>query len=68
MNKRIKEEIEENPILEEGKEESASEDTADEFADPNDAATGDDATSSVQDYYDWDEFRDDDIPDYKTYA
>jgi RNA polymerase sigma-54 factor len=24
--------------------------------------------TSVQDYYDWDEFRDDDIPDYKTYA
>jgi RNA polymerase sigma-54 factor len=68
LEQRIKEEIEENPILEEGKEESASEDTADEFADPNDAANGDDATASVQDYYDWDEFRDDDIPDYKTYA
>ena len=68
LEQRIKEEIEENPILEEGKEESTSEDTADEFTDPDDASGGDDSTSSVQDYYDWDEFRDDDIPDYKTYA
>ncbi|WAC12295.1 RNA polymerase factor sigma-54 [Dyadobacter pollutisoli] len=67
LEQRIKEELEENPILEEGKEENASEDTADEFQDPADAAgSGDD--TSVQDYYDWDEFRDDDIPDYKTYA
>lgn len=68
LEQRIKEEIEENPILEEGKEESTTEDTTDEFADPDDTSGGDEATSSVQDYYDWDEFRDDDIPDYKTYA
>ncbi|WP_149242471.1 RNA polymerase factor sigma-54 [Dyadobacter sp. 32] len=68
LEQRIKEEIEENPILEEGKEESTTEDTTDEFTDPDDVAGGDDATSSVQDYYDWDEFRDDDVPDYKTYA
>jgi len=68
LEQRIKEEIEENPILEEGKEESTTEDTTDEFADPDDTSGGDDATTSVQDYYDWDEFRDDDIPDYKTYA
>lgn len=67
LEQRIKEELEENPILEEGKEDNASEDTADEFQDPADAAGGGD-DSSVQDYYDWDEFRDDDIPDYKTYA
>jgi RNA polymerase sigma-54 factor len=67
LEQRIKEELEENPILEEGKEENASEDTADEFQDPADAA-GPGEDTSVQDYYDWDEFRDDDIPDYKTYA
>ncbi|TLU99199.1 RNA polymerase factor sigma-54 [Dyadobacter luticola] len=67
LEQRIKEEIEENPILEEGKEESTTEDNADEFQDSDDSASlGED--SSVQDYYDWDEFRDDDIPDYKTYA
>jgi RNA polymerase sigma-54 factor len=67
LEQRIKEEIEENPILEEGKEDSASEDTPEDFADADDPAGGDDG-GSVQDYYDWDEFRDDDIPDYKTYA
>lgn len=66
LEQRIKEELEENPILEEGKEDNASEDTVDEFQDPADTGTGEDNT--MQDYYDWDEFRDDDIPDYKTYA
>jgi RNA polymerase sigma-54 factor len=68
LEQRIKEEIEENPILEEGKEESTNEDTTDEFADVEDTVGGEEAPLSVQDYYDWDEFRDDDIPDYKTYA
>lgn len=68
LEQRIKEEIEENPILEEGKEENATEENADEFGDPADSTGGDEDSSSVQDYYDWDEFRDDDIPDYKTYA
>lgn len=66
LEQRIKEELEENPILEEGKDDNASEDTVDEFQDPADTGTGED--NSMQDYYDWDEFRDDDIPDYKTYA
>jgi len=66
LEQRIKEELEENPILEEGKDDNASEDTVDEFQDPSDTGTGED--NSMQDYYDWDEFRDDDIPDYKTYA
>ncbi|GLU54813.1 RNA polymerase factor sigma-54 [Dyadobacter frigoris] len=69
LEQRIKEELEENPILEEGKEDTASEDTADEFQDADDAgSSGEDDYPSVQDYQDWDEFRDDDIPDYKTYA
>ena len=59
LEQRIKEELEENPILEEGKEDNASEDTVDEFQDPADTGTGEDNT--MQDYYDWDEFRDDDI-------
>lgn len=66
LEQRIKEELEENPILEEGKDESTSEETAEEFDDADLSSGGDD--NSVQDYYDWDEFRDDDIPDYKTYA
>jgi RNA polymerase sigma-54 factor len=69
LEQRIKEELEENPILEEGKEDTASEDTADEFQDADDSgSSGEDDYPSVQDYQDWDEFRDDDIPDYKTYA
>ncbi|SDG79504.1 RNA polymerase, sigma 54 subunit, RpoN/SigL [Dyadobacter soli] len=66
LEQRIKEELEENPILEEGKEESTSEDAPEEFDDADNSSGGED--NSVQDYYDWDEFRDDDIPDYKTYA
>jgi len=69
LEQRIKEELEENPVLEEGKEESASEDPVEEFQDADDTVgTGEDDYPSVQDYQDWDEFRDDDIPDYKTYA
>lgn len=68
LEQRIKEEIEENPILEEGREESNTEETTEEFTDANETLNSDDLTVSVQDYYDWDEFRDDDIPDYKTYA
>lgn len=66
LEQRIKEELEENPILEEGKEESTSEEAPEEFDDSDLSSGGED--NSVQDYYDWDEFRDDDIPDYKTYA
>jgi RNA polymerase sigma-54 factor len=69
LEQRIKEELEENPVLEEGKEDTASEDTTDEFQNSEDAGgSGDEDYPSVQDYHDWDEFRDDDIPDYKTYA
>ncbi|CAG5003035.1 RNA polymerase sigma-54 factor [Dyadobacter sp. CECT 9275] len=66
LEQRIKEELEENPILEEGKEENTTEEAADDFDD--DLNKSEDDSPSVQDYYDWDEFRDDDIPDYKTYA
>ncbi len=66
LEQRIKEEMEENPVLEEGKEESTPEETA-EYEDPGETVgTGGEEAPAVQDYYDWDEFRDDDIPDYKT--
>jgi RNA polymerase sigma-54 factor len=62
LEQRIKEEMEINPVLEEGKEEQ-SQDTA-EVEDT--VGKGGEEVPAVQDYYDWDEFRDDDIPDYKT--
>ena len=70
LENRIKEEMEENPVLEEGKDEAAKEkETVDETPDPGETVgTGDEEVPEVQDYYDWDEFRDNDIPDYKTYA
>lgn len=68
LEQRIKEEMEENPILEEGKDEEAKEkEPIEDIADPGETVgTGDDSVPEVQDYSDWDEFRDDDIPDYKT--
>ena len=69
LENRIKEEMEENPVLEEGKEEASTEEVSEDFADAGETigANGEEAPE-VQDYYDWDEFRDDDIPDYKTYS
>lgn len=70
LEHRIKEEMEENPLLEEGKDEEAKEkEELDDFTDPGETVgVGDDEVPSVQDYYDWDEFRDNDIPDYKTHS
>lgn len=54
----IKNELEENPILEEGN------DIKDDFLEKEClSASADDRT---QDYMDWDEFSDDNVPDYKT--
>lgn len=50
LEQRIQQELEENPIIEEKKEEQIAE-------------TAEDA--AVQDYQDWDEYAYDDIPDYK---
>ena len=71
LEQRIKDELEENPVLEEGKE--AEENTSDnEEGDDAPEAEGDrDEVNEVtpsEDYRDWDEFADDDIPDYKTRA
>ncbi len=65
LEQRIKEEMEINPVLEEGRDEQAQE--AQEGEDPGETVgKGGEEVPPVQDYYDWDEFRDDDIPSYKT--
>ena len=58
LEQRIKEEIEENPALEEGKEE------VDEFADDYDDDLGD--ISESQEDFDINDYLDDDLPQYKT--
>ncbi len=61
LEQHIKNELEENPILEEGTEETADESgAADEFG------VKDNSDDRTQDYMDWDEFKDDDVPDYRT--
>lgn len=59
LEQRIKQEIEENPALEEGKEESI-----DEFGDTNDYDDGD--VNSDERDFDFDEYLNDDEPSYKT--
>ena len=68
LEQRIKEEMEENPVLEEGKDpEAKEEEVVEEFEDLGETVgSGNEEVPALQDYYDWDEFRDDDIPDYKT--
>ncbi len=61
LEQHIKNELEENPILEEGTDESKDE--IESFEEGGINAAKDDRT---QDYMDWDEFRDDDTPDYRT--
>lgn len=60
LEQHIKNELEENPLLEEGQEDTTNDfDTSDENAQNG-------AEDRTQDYMDWDEFRDDDVPDYRT--
>lgn len=59
MEKRIKDELEENPVLEEGSLETIAETDQDNFAEAE-------ALSPAEDFRDWDEYGNDDIPDYKT--
>ena len=70
LEHRIKEEMEENPVLEEGADkETAEDDLREDILDKGETVgVGDDEVPAMQDYYDWDEFRDNDIPDYKTYS
>jgi RNA polymerase sigma-54 factor len=61
LEQHLKNELEENPLLEEGVEEpEKNDDAADDF---NDFTDG---TDSTQDFMDWDEFGHDDTPDYRT--
>ncbi|MCY7349792.1 MAG: RNA polymerase factor sigma-54 [Cytophagaceae bacterium] len=72
LEQRIKDELEENPVLEEGKEaEESTSDSENEESDDSGETTSEvdserDEVSPSEDYRDWDEFADDDIPDYKT--
>ncbi|MDZ7899361.1 MAG: RNA polymerase factor sigma-54 [Arcicella sp.] len=61
LEQHLKNELEENPLLEEGVEESEKND--DGTGDSNDFTDGLDST---QDFMDWDEFGNDDTPDYRT--
>lgn len=61
LEQHIKNELEENPILEEGPDEANEEFDAFEEGGLNTKAE-----DRTQDYMDWDEFRDDDTPDYRT--
>jgi len=61
LEQHIKNELEENPILEEGTEETAEESGA-----ADELGIKDNSDDRTQDYMDWDEFKDDDVPDYRT--
>lgn len=59
LDQRIKQEIEENPALEEGKEEEFEDsDLEDEYSDDSD----------IEEEFDYSDYLDDDTPDYKTNA
>lgn len=60
LEQHVKNELEENPILEEGTDETS--DDASKI-DEHGSSSAEDRT---QDYMDWDEFKDDDVPDYRT--
>jgi len=61
LEQHIKNELEDNPILEEG-----PEDSKEEFDAADEGGLITKAEDRTQDYMDWDEFRDDDTPDYRT--
>lgn len=62
LEQHIKNELEDNPFLDEGNEESSD----DDWDNPVDGGGSNREDDRTQDYMDWDEFRDDDVPDYKT--
>jgi RNA polymerase sigma-54 factor len=68
LEDRIKNELEENPLLEEGSL-SADETEREDYDDFDEGANGDDYSDSLKpenDYADWEEYAHDDIPEYKT--
>ena len=67
LEERIKNELEENPLLEEGI--VAKDETADNDFEENSEGESDDYATIIKpenDYSDWDEYGNDDTPDYKT--
>ncbi|MEA5425758.1 MULTISPECIES: RNA polymerase factor sigma-54 [Arcicella] len=64
LEERIKNELEENPLLEEGA--TTSDDSSDDFEADGDSDEFPTLTQPDNDYADWDEYAHDDIPDYKT--
>ncbi len=66
LEQHLRNELEENPLLEEGANENDTTEDM-ETADSRDDASMDYETpANVEDYRDWDEFSNDDIPEYKT--
>ncbi|WP_255157757.1 hypothetical protein [Siphonobacter sp. BAB-5385] len=63
LEQRIKDELEENPVLEEGVE---TPEQAEENSDGLDDFQPEGNDLPTDDFRDWDEFADDDIPEYKT--
>ncbi|PMD96050.1 RNA polymerase sigma-54 factor [Siphonobacter sp. BAB-5405] len=69
LEQHLRNELEENPLLEEGATEKESNDEGEMemSSDERDDHTADYETpTNVEDYRDWDEFSNDDIPEYKT--
>jgi RNA polymerase sigma-54 factor len=64
LEQRIKDELEENPVLEEGREETESAEGEEFEAEAEFETEREEAPS--EDFRDWEEYSDDDIPDYKT--
>ncbi|MEA5260247.1 RNA polymerase factor sigma-54 [Arcicella aquatica] len=64
LEERIKNELEENPLLEEGA--IAAEDSSDDFDKDGEVDDFQNISKPDNDYADWDEYAHDDIPDYKT--
>ncbi|MDQ1085856.1 MULTISPECIES: RNA polymerase factor sigma-54 [unclassified Siphonobacter] len=63
LEQRIKDELEENPVLEEGVE---TPENTEDGVDNSDEFQTDSSDLPTDDFRDWDEFADDDIPEYKT--
>ncbi len=64
LEERIKNELEENPLLEEGT--PTADDTTEDFDASDNTEDFQSAAQPENDYADWDEYANDDIPDYKT--
>lgn len=66
LEQRIKDELEENPVLEEGREETEPAEAETEEFEPEAEFEAERVEAPSEDFRDWEEYSDDDIPDYKT--